>query len=366
MSPIEQMLAKSCRRIDNKEKSRNYFMKTLVTGANGFIGSAIVRTLIEQGYEVKVLVRPNSDCQNLSKLPVEWAYGDLTDPASLAAAMKDCRFLFHVGAFYRLWHRDPSVFYKINVEGTRNVMLAARNAGLERIVYTSSIAALGMADAGVSADEMTPIDPKIKKGHYKQSKYLAEAEVLRLVKEQSLPAVIVNPTAPVGPGDIKPTPTGRVIRDAAFGRIPAFVETGLNIVHVDDVAKGHILALERGKIGEKYILGGDNMSLRQILETVSRLTHGKPPKFQLNANLVLPLAYMAESWARLTNGEEPMVTVDGVRLSRRTMYFSSEKARGQLGYRTHSAERALTDAVAWFQTGASFKMPLEIPYNKLT
>lgn len=338
-------------------------MKTLITGANGFIGSAVARALLEKGYEVKALVRSNSDCRNLNKLPIERVYGDLTDKPSLAQAMEGCRFLFHVGAFYRLWHPDPSVFYKTNVEGTLNIMHAARNAGVERIVHTSSIAALGMAPAGNTADEMTPIDPTLKKGHYKQSKFLAEAEVLRLVKEQSLPAVIVNPTAPVGPGDIKPTPTGRVIRDAALGRIPAYVETGLNIVHVDDVAQGHLLALEQGKIGEKYILGGDNLSLKQILEIIARLTHAKPPKFQLNANMVLPLAYAAETWAKLTNGNEPMLTVDGVRLSRHTMYFSSEKARSQLGYQHHNAERALTDAVSWFQTDARFKIPEALSLN---
>ncbi|WP_020564559.1 hopanoid-associated sugar epimerase [Methylosarcina fibrata] len=324
-------------------------MKTLVTGANGFIGSAVVRALLEKGEEVKALVRINSDCRNFRNLPVELVYGDLTDEASLAKALKGCRSLFHVGAYYRLWARDPSLFYKINVEGTRNIMVAALNAGVERIVYTSSIAALGMAPEGGSADEETPVDPGIRKGHYKQSKYLAEAEVSRLIKERSLPAVIVNPTAPVGPGDIKPTPTGRVIRDAAFGRIPAFVDTGLNIAHVDDVAKGHIQAFERGQVGERYILGGENLSLKQILETIAGRTHNRPPKVRLSPRMVLPLAYAAEAWARVTDGEEPMITVDGVRLSRYRMYFSSDKARQRLGYRPRPADKALVDAVAWFQ-----------------
>ncbi|MGR9114642.1 MAG: hopanoid-associated sugar epimerase [Gammaproteobacteria bacterium] len=325
-------------------------MKTLVTGANGFIGSAIVRALLNKGDEVRALVRNGSDCRNLQKLPVDLAYGDLTDPSSLTKALKGCRSLYHVGAFYRLWTRDPSLFYNINVEGTRQIMLAALSAGVERIVYTSSIAALGMASEGDSANEDTPIDPNQKKGHYKQSKYLAEVEVLRLVKEQSLPAVIVNPTAPVGPGDIKPTPTGRMIRDAAFGRIPAFVNTGLNIVHVDDVAKGHLQAFDHGQVGEKYILGGENMSLRQILEIVANLTDNRPPKVRLSPTMVLPLAYAAETWARLTDGAEPMVTVDGVRLSRQLMYFSSDKARKQLNYRARDAEKALADAVSWFRS----------------
>lgn len=327
-------------------------MKTLVTGANGFIGSAIVRALLDKGDEVRALVRSDSDCRNLEMLPVELAYGDLTDASSLVKALKGCRSLYHVGAFYRLWTRDPSLFYKINVEGTRQIMLAALSSGVERIVYTSSIAALGMALQGCSADEDTPIEPSQKKGHYKQSKYLAEAEVLRLVKEQSLPAVIVNPTAPVGPGDIKPTPTGRLIRDAALGRIPAFVDTGLNIVHVEDVAKGHMLAFEHGQVGEKYILGGENMSLRQILEIVANLTGNRPPRIRLSPGIVLPLAYAAETWARLTDGDEPMVTVDGVRLSRQVMYFSSDKAKQQLGYQARSAEEALADAVSWFRSEA--------------
>ncbi|MGR8979562.1 MAG: hopanoid-associated sugar epimerase [Gammaproteobacteria bacterium] len=325
-------------------------MKILVTGGNGFIGSAVVRALVKKGENVKVLIRKNSDVSNLRKLPVELVYGDLTDTASIAHALKGCKVLFHVGAFYRLWARDSSLFYKINVEGTRNIMVAALESGVERIVYTSSIAALGTGSEGRSANEETPMNPQIKKGHYKQSKLLAEFEVLKLVEEMSLPAIIVNPTAPVGPGDIKPTPTGRLIRDAAFGRIPAFVNTGLNIVHVDDVAEGHLLALERGRIGERYILGGENMSLKHILESIAGMTRNRPPKVSLSSNLVLPLAYAAETWARLTDGNEPMITVDGVRLSKQLMYFSSDKAREKLGYQPCTAEKALSDAVAWFQS----------------
>lgn len=334
-------------------------MKTLVTGANGFIGSAVVRALLDKGEEVRALVRKDSDCRNFRKLPVELVYGDLTDRASLTHALTGCRYLFHVGAYYRLWTRDASLFYKINVEGTRNIMLAALAAGVERIVYTSSIAALGMASDGGNATEETPVNPKLKKGHYKQSKFLAEAEVLRLIKEQALPAVIVNPTAPVGPGDIKPTPTGRVIRDAAFGRIPAFVNTGLNIVHVDDVAKGHLQAFEQGRVGERYILGGENMSLKQILEMVASLTDNRPPRIRLSPNMVLPLAYAAETWARFTDGNEPMLTVDGVRLSRQLMYFSSDKARRHLGYQPRTAENALADAVSWFRS-ESFEHSSEV------
>ena len=325
-------------------------MKTLVTGGNGFIGSAVVRALVERGDDVRVLVRTDSDISNLRRLPVELVYGDLTDTDSIAKALKGCSVLFHVGAYYRLWAPDSSLFYKINVEGTRNIMLAAHKAGVGRIVYTSSIAALGTASEDLSANEDTPINTRLKKGHYKQSKFMAESEVLKLVNELALPAIIVNPTAPVGPGDIKPTPTGRLIRDAAFGRIPAFVNTGLNIVHVDDVAKGHILALEHGQIGERYILGGENMTLKRILETIADMTHNRPPKVSLSPNLVLPLAYATETWARLTDGNEPMITVDGVRLSKQLMYFSSDKAQHKLGYQPRTAEKALSDAVAWFQS----------------
>jgi dihydroflavonol-4-reductase len=325
-------------------------MKVFITGANGFIGSAIVRALLTKGYDIKALVRKDSDCRNLQNLPIELIYGDLTEADSLAQGLKGCEVVFHVGAFYRLWHYDADLFYKVNVEGTRNVMLAALASGVERVIYTSSVATLGTATEHRVANEDTEIDPNVKKGHYKQSKYLAEAEVLRLIKEKSLPAIIVNPTAPIGPGDIKPTPTGRLIRDAAFGRIPAFVDTGLNIVHVDDVAEGHFQAFKKGRVGERYILGGENMSLRTILESVSGLTQRRPPKLRLSPELVLPLAYLTEAWASLTRGNEPMITVAGVRLSRQLMYFSSEKAREELGYRPRPADEAITDAVSWFQT----------------
>ncbi len=325
-------------------------MKVLITGANGFIGSAVVRKFLEKGCEVRALVRRDSDCRNIRYLPVELVYGDLTAVDSLAGALKGCRALIHVGAFYRLWDLDPSQFYKINVDGTRNLMLAALAAGVERIVYTSSVATLGAATKHNIANEETEINPRAKNGHYKQSKFLAESEVLKLVKEQSLPAIIVNPTAPIGPGDIKPTPTGRLIRDASFGRIPAFVNTGLNIAHVDDVAEGHFHAFNNGMVGEKYILGGENMSLEKILETIACLTQRRPPKIRLSPELVLPLAYLTEAWARLTHGNEPMITVAGVKLSRQLMYFSSDKARENLGYRPRPAIEAIIDAVSWFQT----------------
>jgi dihydroflavonol-4-reductase len=336
-------------------------MRTLVTGGNGFIGSAIVRALISEGKKVRVLVRENSDTCNIKNLPVELVYGDIRNKNSLKKALTDCSILFHVAAHYRIWDRDKSLFYKINVDGTKNIMEAAIHAGVKRIVYTSSIAALGTSFGNKLANESTPLDMRTAKGHYKLSKLLAEKEVMRLINQFSLPAVIVNPTAPVGPGDIKPTPTGRVIREAALGKIPAYVNTGLNIVHVDDVAKGHLLALDDGVIGEKYILGGDNMSLRAILSHVAKITHHRPPLFRLSPEIVLPLAYLSEFWARISHGQEPMLTVDGVKLSRQRMYFSSNKARKQLGYQSRKAEKAIEDAVRWFQSQSTESNPSAYP-----
>ena len=324
-------------------------MTALVTGGTGFVGSAVVRKLLAAGHQVRVLVRPTSDCSNLSGLPVEHATGDLIDRGSLDRALNGCTTLFHVAADYRLWAPEPQQLYEANVTGTRNIMLAALEAGVERIVYTSSVATLGRTADGLPADENTPVTLKDMIGHYKRSKFLAEAEVTALAEKQDLPVVIVNPSTPIGPRDIKPTPTGRMIRDAAFGRIPAFVDTGLNIVHVDDVATGHQLALERGTIGERYILGGTDMSLRQILAEIANITGRKPPRIRLPHNLVLPIAYVTEIWFRLGGAGEPLLTVDGIRMAKKLMYFSSEKAIQTLGYRPRTATEAIRDAVDWFQ-----------------
>lgn len=340
-------------------------MKILITGASGFIGSAVVHRLLACNYEVRVMVRPTSDYRNLEGLPVERVCGDLTDADSLSKAIAGCKALFHVGAYYRIWSRDPKQFYTVNVTGTRNIMLAALHAGVERIVYTSSIAALGSGKNGQLADENTPVSSNAIKVHYKHSKFLAESEVTTLVRDKGLPAVIVNPTAPIGPRDIKPTPTGRMIRDAAAGRIPAYVNTGLNIVHVDDVAMGHQLAFESGVVGERYILGSENLSLKQILHQIAEMTDRSPPRIRLAPNLILPIAYIVEAWAKLANTDEPMITVDGIRLARNYMYFSSEKAERELGYRPRPAKKALADAVAWFQDSREKTKPFAIakPYE---
>jgi len=321
----------------------------LVTGASGFVGTALVRKLIAASFQVRVLLRPASDRRNIEGLPVEIALGDLADNNSLERALEGCNALFHVAADYRLWARHPQQIYQSNVAGTVNIMQAALKAGVERIVYTSSVATLGLHDDGTPADENTPVTINDMIGHYKRSKFLAEVEVKRMIAGQGLPAVIVNPSTPVGPRDIRPTPTGRMVLDAACGRTPAYVDTGLNLVHVDDVAQGHLLAFERGVTGERYILGGRNMTLKEILTEVARITGQKPPRVRLPHNLVLPIAYISEAWAWLTNGPEPRATVDGVKLSKKYMFFSIEKARRELGYNPRPVEEALKDAVEWFR-----------------
>ena len=319
----------------------------LVTGATGFVGSAVARALVAGGHEVRVLARRDSNRRNLEGLDVEIALGALEDPAALAAAVAGCRTLFHVAADYRLWVRDKAAMFRANVDGTRDLMLAALAAGVERIVYTSSVATLGLAADGV-ADERTASRADDMIGPYKRSKFEAEAEVRRLVAERQLPAVIVNPSTPVGPGDVKPTPTGRLILEAARGRMPGFVDTGLNLVHVDDVAAGHLLAAARGRVGERYILGGENLALSEILAMVARAVGRRPPSLKIPYAVVLPVAVGAEAMARLT-GREPFVTLDGARMAKKKMYFSSAKAKSELGYSPRPAERAILDAVAWFK-----------------
>lgn len=323
-------------------------MTTLITGATGFLGSAVARQLLAAGHSVRALVRRNSDRRNLHGLDVELVEGDLTDAVSLEHAVRGCTALFHVAADYRLWIPDPDVAYRVNVDGSRTLMQAAMAAGVERIVYTSSVATLGLNKDGSPANEDTPVSIEDMIGHYKRSKYLAEEAVMALVRERGLPAVVVNPSAPVGPRDIKPTPTGRMIRDAASGRMPAFVDTGLNVVHVDDVAAGHLAAFERGRVGERYILGGENMTLQEILGAVSRLAGRRAPRVRLPHGLIMPVAYLAEAWASVSK-REPVVTVAGVRLARKRMFFSHDKARDELDYAARPASEALAAAVQWFR-----------------
>ncbi len=324
-------------------------MTTLITGASGFVGAAVLRALIEAGHQTRAMVRPHSDRRNLEGLDVEIVTGDLRDKDSLKAAVAGCEALFHVAADYRLWAPNPQEIIDSNVIGTRNIMEAALEEGVSKVVYTSSVATLGLNADGTPSDEATPVTLDDMIGAYKRSKFLAEEVVREMVAGKGLAAVIVNPAAPVGPRDIRPTPTGRMIVQAAAGKMPAFVDTGLNIVHVDDVARGHLLAFERGEIGERYVLGAENATLREILGEIARITDRRPPKVNLPHNLVLPIAYVAEAFARITGGPEPMVTVDGLKLSRKHMFFSIDKARRDLGYEPRPAKEALVDAIDWFK-----------------
>jgi dihydroflavonol-4-reductase len=332
-------------------------MKTLITGATGFLGSAVVRLLVAEGREVRALVRGASNCRNIDGLDIERVIGDLTDSASLGAAAKGCDALYHVAADYRLWIPKPKEIYDINVDGTRNLMRAAGEAGVARIVYTSSVAVLGLTKDGTPADENRPVGLSDMTGHYKRSKFLAEEAVREMITRDGLPAVIVNPTAPIGARDIKPTPTGRIIVDFVNGRMPAYVDTGLNLVHVDDCARGHLLAFERGKLGTRYILGGENLTLRDILLNLGRITGRPAPGVRLPNRLLIPLAYVAEGWSRLS-GNETRLTVDSLKMARKRMFFSSDKAVRELGFASRSAEQALTEAVQWFGENGYFKSPV--------
>jgi dihydroflavonol-4-reductase len=322
-------------------------MRALVTGASGFVGAAVTRALLGAGWQVRVLVRAGSDRTNLMGLALDIAVGDLTAAASLADALVDCDALFHVAADYRLGVPDPAQLYATNVDGTRHLLSAAAQAGVRKIVYTSSVATLGIPTDGTPGDERTPASLGAMIGHYKRSKFLAE-QVVREAAAAGAPVVIVNPSTPVGPGDVKPTPTGQLVLDAAAGRMPAYVDTGLNIVHVDDVAAGHLLACDRGRAGERYILGGEDMTLEQILRLIAQLVGRTPPRVRLPYGVVLPLAYAAELLARLT-GRSGRITLEGVRMSRKRMFFSSAKAARELGYTWRPAVRAFDDAVQWFR-----------------
>ncbi len=322
--------------------------KALVTGASGFVGAAVTRRLLHAGHDVRVLLRPSSERENVAGLDVETVIGDLTEPQSLQAACRGCSVLFHVAADYRLWVRDKNDLYAANVTGTRNMLIAAAQADISRIVYTSSVATLGTPGDGRPGNEDTPVTLADMVGHYKRSKYLAEQVVRELMDEFDLPVVIVNPSTPIGPRDIKPTPTGRIIVDAAHGRIPAFVDTGLNVAHVDDVAAGHLLALQRGRHGERYILGGTDCSLRWILRCVAEYVGRRPPSIELPRLLIYPVAWFSEVWAGITDGKEPMATLDGLRMSKKKMYFSCQKAIRVLGYDPRPAEDAVHDALDWF------------------
>ena len=318
----------------------------LVTGATGFVGSAVARTLEAKGVAIRVLARPESPRRNLEGLNAEIALGDMRSPADMTRALQGVRWLFHVAADYRLWARDPEEIVRNNRQGTLAVMQAALAAGVERVVYTSSVATLSLKH--VPADEAAPLSEAEAIGAYKRSKVVAERLVEAMVEGQRLPAVIVSPSTPIGPRDVRPTPTGRIIVEAASGRMPAFVDTGLNLVHVDDVAEGHWLALQKGRIGERYILGGQDVTLREMLAEIARLTGRKAPTVNLPRAPLYPLAWVAEAVAQLT-GKEPFLTADALKMSRHRMFFSSAKAARELGYQARPYALALADALAWFR-----------------
>jgi dihydroflavonol-4-reductase len=321
----------------------------LVTGAAGFLGSAVVRRALGRGLRVRVLVRPGSPLRNLEGLPpVHLVVGDTRDAGAMERAMSGVRYLFHVAADYRLWAPAGDDIVRSNTEGTAAVMQAARQCGVERVVYTSSVATLRVAGATAPVNEDAAIGPEEAIGAYKLSKVMAERLVERQVAETGLPAVIVNPSTLIGPRDARPTPTGRIVLEAASGKMPAFVDTGLNLVHVDDVAEGHFLALERGNLGERYILGGQDASLQQMLADIAALTGRRAPTVRVPRWPLYPVARLMEAVARRT-GREPFVTVAGLDMSRYRMYFSSDKAQRVLGYRPRPYQEGLRDALAWFR-----------------
>jgi dihydroflavonol-4-reductase len=318
-----------------------------VTGASGFVGSAVARELASAGFGLRALVRRNSPRANLDGLKVDIVEGDIRDNDAVFAAVQGARYVFHVAADYRLWAPDPEEIVRTNVEGTRVVMEAAVAAGVERIVYTSSVATLKLRENSEPADETAPLAEDEALGAYKRSKVAAERLVERMIGD-GLPAIIVNPSTPVGPRDIRPTPTGRIIIEAASGRMPGFVDTGLNLVHVHDVAAGHVAALRQGRIGERYILGGENMTLAELLSRIARRMGRSPPRLRLPRRLLYPIAFGAEALARLTK-REPFVTLDGLRLAKHRMYFTSAKAMRELGYQPRPAEEGIRDAIDWFR-----------------
>jgi dihydroflavonol-4-reductase len=322
--------------------------RVLVTGASGFVGSAVVRALLAAGYPVRAFVRSSSPRGNLEALDVETVEGDMLDGASVARALTNVRFVMHVAADYRLWSADRAEIRRNNVEGTRTVMEAALRAGVERIVYTSSVAALALRPDSQAGDETMALSEAAAIGAYKRSKVAAQELVETMIARDALPAIIVNPSTPIGPRDIRPTPTGRIIVEAASGRMPAYLDTGLNLVHVDDVAAGHLAALTRGKIGERYILGGQNVLLADMLRDIAKLVGRNPPRLRMSRRLLYPAAAVAEMMASRT-GREPFLTLDGLRMARYRMFFTSEKAQRDLGFHARPYVEGLSDAIGWFR-----------------
>ncbi len=323
-------------------------MKVLITGSSGFIGSAVTRALLAQEDEVRVLIRPTSPRTNVEGLPVEIVYGDLTDPLSLEKALRGCQGLYHVAAHYAFWDPSPQVFYDVNVEGTRNVLRSAANAGVDRIVYTSTIGAIGLPEGGgLGREDLFPAEHQLS-GHYKRSKFLAEQMVLQMARE-GLPVVIVNPSAPVGERDVKPTPTGQIIVDYLKGNMVAYIETGMNLIDVDDVAQGHLQAMKRGRIGERYILGNTNLTLQEIFKILHRLTGVPAPRVKVPRRAVLPLAYVNKWVADWVTKKPPRIPLEGVKMAKYRMHYDCSKALKEFDLSLTPIETALEKAVRWFR-----------------
>jgi dihydroflavonol-4-reductase len=320
---------------------------TFVTGATGFVGSHVARLLLQRGDRVRILARNSSRKANVEGLGCEIVIGDLRDANSLQRCIQGCRKVYHVAADYRLWARNPQDIYDNNVGGTRNLLSACCEAGVEKVVYTSTVGTIGMRKDGLPADEDSPVKLDDMIGHYKRSKFMAE-QVAHEFAASGLPLVVVNPTTPIGAGDIKPTPTGKIILDFIRGRMPAYVDTGLNMVGVEDVALGHILAEDKGKIGERYILGGENWSLVEILETLARVSGRHTRRVPIPWIIALLAAYMDQLVMGTILRREPFIPLEGVRMARYKMYVSSEKARKELGYNPRPVEQALLEAVEYF------------------
>jgi len=323
---------------------------TLVTGASGFIGWHVARLLSERGHKVRALVRPTS---KLTDLDAERVVGDLRDVDSLERAVAGCGLVFHVAADYRLWAADPGELYRSNVDGTRNLLSAARRAGVERVVYTSTVGCIGVPEGGVG-DETMPVRLEEMKGAYKKSKFLAE-RVAAEFAEDGFPVVVVNPTAPIGAHDVKPTPTGRIVLDFLKGGMPAYIDTGLNVIDVRDTAEGHLLACERGRAGERYILGSENLTLEAILMKMAAITGRKAPAVQLPYAVAYAAGVVTTTWSRVT-GRAPRVPLDAVRMAKKKMFVSHEKARRELGFSPGPADGALRAAIDWFSVNGYCKV----------
>ncbi len=327
-------------------------MLAFVTGATGFLGSHVARALAEQGAELRLLVRATSDLRNVADLKAERVSGDLRDPGSIEKALSGCEVVFHVAADYRLWVRDPAEMYRSNVEGTRTLLEAARKQGVRRVVYTSSVATMGFGSNGHAAGHLTDEDSSVSLGemigHYKRSKFMAERVAVEAAKS-GIDVVIVNPTTPVGERDVKPTPTGRIVLDFLKKKFPAYVETGLNLVDATECARGHIQALEKGKAGERYILGGENLTLKQILDRLAAITGLKSPTVKLPYVFAFATGVVDEMVTGRLMGREPRATIDAVRMGRKMMFVSSAKAERELGWRTVPVDGALRRSVEWFR-----------------